>query len=148
MATLIKNRALQYPLEALFEFDIANGDVMVSVAGGAAQTFKATAGVFDAIALPVNSQVIGGDITVDVASNDTGTATISVGDSGSATRYLGATTIKTAARTALVPTGFMNSSGLDGRITLANANGDATTGKVRVRVSYIIKNRQNETQIT
>ena len=146
MATLIKNRGLQYPLEALFEFDIASGDVMVAT-NGVSQTFKATAGIFDVVALPVNSQVTGGDLTVDVVSNDTGTATLSVGDSGSATRYLGATSIKSAARTALVPTGFMNSSGLDVRITLANGTGDATTGKVRLRVSYIVKNRQNETQI-
>lgn len=146
MATLIKNRGLQYPLEALFEFDIASGDVMVAT-NGVSQTFKATTGVFDVVALPVNSQVIGGDLTVETVSNDSGTATLSVGDSGSATRYLGATSIKSAARTALVPTGFMNSSGLDIRITLANATGDATTGKVRLRVSYIVKNRQNETQV-
>lgn len=146
MATLIKNRALQYPLVAVFEFDIASGDVMVNTSG-TSQTFKAAAGVFDVIALPVNSQVIGGDLVVETASDDTGTATISVGDSSSATRYLGATSIKSAARTALVPTGFMNSSGLDIRITLANQNGNATVGKVRLHVTYVVKNRQNETQI-
>jgi len=147
MATLIKNRALQYPLSAMFEFDIASGDVMVNTSG-TSQTFKATSGVFDVIGLPINSMVVGGDLIVETASDDTGTATLSVGDSGSATRYLGATSIKSAARTALVPTGFMNSSGLDVRITLANANGNATVGKVRLHVMYVIKNRQNETQIT
>jgi len=147
MATLIKNRALQYPLSAMFEFDIASGDVMVNTSG-TSQTFKATSGVFDVIGLPINSMVVGGDLIVETASDDTGTATLSVGDSGSATRYLGATSIKSAARTALVPTGFMNSSGLDVRITLANANGNATVGKVRLHVVYVIKNRQNETQIT
>jgi len=147
MATLIKNRALQYPLSAMFEFDIASGDVMVNTSG-TSQTFKATAGVFDVIGLPINSMVVGGELIVETASDDTGTATLSVGDSGSATRYLGATSIKSAARTALVPTGFMNSSGLDVRITLANANGNATVGKVRLHVVYVIKNRQNETQIT
>lgn len=146
MATLIKNRSLQYPLVAVFEFDIASGDVMVNTSG-VSQTFKATTGTFDVIALPVNSQVIAGDLVVETASNDSGTATLSVGDSGSATRYLGATSIKSAARTALVPTGFMNSSGLDIRITLANANGDAIAGKVRLHVTYVVKNRQNETQI-
>jgi len=146
MATLIKNRALQYPLSAMFEFDIASGDVMVNTSG-TSQTFKATSGVFDVIGLPINSMVVGGDLIVETASDDTGTATLSVGDSGSATRYLGATSIKSAARTALVPTGFMNSSGLDVRITLANANGNATVGKVRLYVMYVIKNRQNETQI-
>lgn len=146
MATLIPNRSLQYPLHAMFEFDIASGDVMVAT-NGVSQTFKATTGVFDIINLPVNSQVVSGDVTVETVSNDSSTATISVGDSGSATRYLGATSIKSAARTALVPTGFMNTSGLNIRITLANATGDATTGKVRVNVCYIVKNRQNETQI-
>lgn len=41
MATLIKNRGLQYPLVAVFEFDIASGDVMVNTSG-VSQTFKAT----------------------------------------------------------------------------------------------------------
>lgn len=146
MATLISNRGLQYPLVATFEYDIASGDVMVN-ASGVSQTFKATTGAFDVISLPVNSQVIGGDLTVEVVSNDTGTATVSVGDSGSLTRYLGNTSIKSLARTALVPTGFMNSSGLNIRVNILNNTGDATTGKVRLVVMYVVKNRQNETQI-
>jgi hypothetical protein len=63
------------------------------------------AGAYSAIDLPVGSQVVGGDMVVDTVFNST-TNTISVGDASSAARYLAATDTKTAARTALVPTGF------------------------------------------
>ncbi len=143
MATLTAARGAQYPLIATFVFDIAAGDVMVNTAG-TSQTFKATTGVFDAIRLPVGAVAFGGAIVVDTVSNDSGTATIAVGDSTTNNRYLAATTIKTLGRTAFTPTGFDDVTGLDLRITLANQNGDATTGKVRVQIEYIVDGRVNE----
>lgn len=136
-------RDAQYPLVASFEFDIT--DTMVN-ASGVEIPFLTDAGVFDAINLPQGSTVIGGAITVVTVSNETGTATLAVGDSATAARYLAATNIKAAVRTALVPTGFRNANGLPIRITLANQNGDATAGTVRIEVQYIIKDRANETQ--
>lgn len=145
MTTIKKNRTVQYPLTAEFVFNITDDMVNTS---GVGTSFKAAAGtVYDVIGLPPNAVLVGGDVTVETASNDSGTATIAVGDSGSATRYLGATSTKSAGRTALVPTGYRG-SGEDLRITLANQNGDATTGKVSVRAQYIITGRANETQIT
>ena len=148
MATLIQNRGLQYPLTAVFEFDIAANDQMIQATGGAAQLFKSAAGVYEIVALPVNSIILSGSLTVDVASNDSGAPTVAVGDSGAPARYLAATSIKTAGVTPLVPTGLINSSGLNVRITVAAGNGDATAGRVRLVVNFITKNRQNETQIT
>lgn len=142
MSTLLKNRGLQYSLHGEFTFTMA--DAMLNTAG-VLTNFKATAGVFDVIPLPPRAVVIGGDITVEVVSNDTGTATLAVGDSASAARYLAATSIKTAARTVLVPTGFRG-AGEDLRITLANNTGDATTGTVSVRVAYMVTGRTNEVQ--
>lgn len=143
MATKIATRATQKPIVAQFEFDIASSDAMVNTSG-VSTSFKAASGtVYDVINLPLNAQVIGGDIVVRTVSNDSSTATMSVGDSGSATRYLGATSIKSAARTALVPTGFLG-AGENIRITLANATGDATTGKVCITVLFIIKDRADE----
>ncbi len=143
MAALNATRSGQYVLESEFTFDIAAGDTLLNTAGNVI-TFKAAAATaFDAIKLPLNATVVGGDVTVETVSNDGGTATITVGDSGSATRYLGATSIKSAARTALVPTGYRGQAE-DIRLTLANANGDATTGKVTVRVLWIMANRANE----
>lgn len=144
MATLKRNRALQYPLFAEFTFSLT--DLMAATDGVTRSFAAAAAAIFDVIALPPNAVVVGGDIAVEVASDDTGTATMSVGDSGSATRYLGATSIKSAARTALVPTGYRG-TGEDIRLTFANQNGNAANGKVSVRVSYIITGRANETQI-
>ena len=141
MATLKKTTEAQAPLIAQFSFTMA--DAMVNTSG-VLTNFKATSGtVYDIFTLPFGSQVVGGDVVVKVVSNDTGAATISVGDSGSATRYLGATSIKALARTALVPTGFKTSSqGL--RITLSNATGDATTGEVKVTVMFTVDGRAHE----
>lgn len=145
MAKLRKNRTLQYPLVAEFTFNVADSMVAtdgverVINAAGAAQ-------IFDVIGLPPLATVIGGEVVVETASNDTGTATVKVGDSASDARYLSATSIKTAARTALVPTGFRG-AGEDIRITLANADGGATAGTVTVRVLYTIQNRSQEVQV-
>lgn len=145
MAKLRKNRTLQYPLVAEFTFKVT--DTMVATDGvervigaaGAAQ-------IFDVVGLPPLANVIGGEVVVETVSNDSSTATVKVGDSASDARYLGATNIKSAARTALVPTGYRG-NGEDIRITLANADGDATAGTVTVRVLYTIQNRSNEVQI-
>lgn len=136
-------RTAQYPLVAEFTFDIAAGDAMKDV-NGVSKSF-AIGGVFDVINLPGNAVVIGGDLTVETASNDSGTATIAVGDSGSATRYLAATNFKAAARTALNLTGYRG-AGENIRLTIANQNGNATAGKATVRVMYTIQGRANEVQ--
>jgi hypothetical protein len=137
MALLKAVRSGQEVISAEFEFDIL--DTMATTAG-VTQALKTAAGVYDVILLPTNMVVVGGDIVVRTVSNDTGTATLAVGDSASAARYLGATSIKAAARTALVPTGYRG-LGEQIRITLANANGDATTGLVTVRIEYMMKDR-------
>lgn len=144
MATLRATRGAQYPLMAEFTFDMAAADAMANTSG-AVTAFSAGAGtVYDAIKLPNGATLVGGEVAVETASNDGGvTATIAVGDSGSATRYLAATTIKTAGRTPLVPTGYRG-TGEDLRITLANASGNATTGKVTIRALFTIQGRSNE----
>lgn len=144
MTAIRANRTAQTPLVAEFTFHPT--DTMLNVAG-TSQAFSATAGVFEPIALPPNAVVIGGDMTVEVVSNDTSTATIAIGDSVSATRYLAATTMKTAARTALTLTGFRG-AGENLRITLANATGDATLGTITVRLTYIITGRATEVQVS
>lgn len=142
MAKLKFTRSAQYTLQTEFIFNLT--DTMVDTSGNTT-AFKATAGVFDVIKLPPNAVVVGGDMTVETVSNESGTATIKIGDSSTDNRYLAATTIKTAARTALTLTGYRG-TGQDIRITLANQNGDATAGKVSVRVAYIVSGRANEVQ--
>lgn len=143
MATLKTARTAQYPLLSYFTFSMA--DAMLDV-NGVLTGFKNAAGVFEPIPLPGAAVVVGGDVTVETASDDTGTATIAVGDSVNASRYLAATSIKAAARTPLVPTGY-HGSGENLRITLANAGGNAVNGVVTVRVMYTIDNRAQENVI-
>jgi hypothetical protein len=141
MAVLKATRAAQTPKVASFTFNVT--DTMVNTSAASTAFGAASGTVFDVINLPVGARVIGGDMVVEVVSNDASTATIAVGDSASASRYLSATTIKTAARTALVPTGY-HGLGENLRITLANAGGAATTGTVTVNVTFVIDNRADE----
>lgn len=141
MSKLSKAVGAQYPLVATFEFTVA--DTMVNTSGVEVGFDDATGTVFDIASVPFSSQLIGGDIVVKVASNDAGTATISLGDAGSATRYASAVNMKVAARTALTLTGFATTSaGI--RMTLANATGGATLGTVKVSMEFLVDGRQNE----
>lgn len=143
MTTKIKTRTAQYPLVA--EFSFAVGDDMIDV-NGVSKEFKDAAVVADIIPLPNGAVLIGGDMTVSEVSNDSGTATLKVGDSADDDRYLAATNIKALGRTPLVPTGYRG-DGSDLRITLANQNGDATTGIVTIRAEYVIGDRTSENVI-
>lgn len=144
MATLKAARSAQYLLEAEFTFDIAAGDQMANTSGVVTPFKAATGTVFDAINMMQNATLVGGEVVVETASNDSGaSATIAVGDSNNTTRYLAATNIKAAGRTALTLTGYRG-QGENLRITLANANGDATAGKVTIRALFAVQGRANE----
>lgn len=143
MALLKKATTAQYPLRASFEFDTATADTMVDT-GGATSNFKTDAKAFDIIPLPFGAQVVGGELIVKTASDVVTTHTVSVGDSASATRYLGVTSIKAAARTALVPTGYVG-LGEAIRITIAATGGGGTVGKAQIMVEFVIApTRANE----
>jgi hypothetical protein len=148
MAKLIASRSAQYVLEA--EFVLNFDDTMVPVSGGTAIAGTAevdfgktnvAATVFEVIPLPTGATVIGGEVVTDTAF-DTATYNLTIGDSGSANRYLTTTDRKAVGRTALVPTGYIG-NGENIRIGLTNAD-VCTTGKMTVRVQYIVKGRSNE----
>ena len=141
MAKVNAARGGQYPLVATFVLN--SGDTVVNTSGA---TVRGDAtGVYDAILLPAGATVIGGELVVNTVFNDTTTPTVAVGDSGSAARYLAATSIEAAARTALTLTGF-DGSGENIRITVAAGTGDSTSGKFTLRVTYVMAGRQNESQ--
>ena len=143
MSKLIATRGQQYPLVAEFTFNF--DDTMVDTAG-AAKDFKTVGStVVDAINLPTGAIVTGGEVVTEKAVTGSTAYNVSVGDSGSATRYLGATDRVSAGRTALVPTGYVG-NGEQIRVTVAPTVAAATAGKVTVRVQYIVRNRINETQ--
>ena len=141
MAKLNAARGAQYPLTATFT--LAAGDTVTNVSGA---TVRGDAnGSYDAILLPAGAVVQSGELVVETAFNDTTTLTAAIGDSASGNRYLAATSLKAAARTALVPTGY-TSLGDNIRVTIATATGDSVAGKVTLRVTYVINGRQNESQ--
>lgn len=147
MARLKASRTAQWPLMAEFTFNF--DDTAIDTVAGTEKTFGSTFGqtlVFDAIPLPPNANVIGGEIVVETAYATSTAATISVGDSASTTRYANAVDLKTAARTALTLTGFRG-AGENIRLTVNATVANATAGKATVRVLYTVQNRSNETQV-
>ncbi len=143
MAKLIASRGAQYPLIAEFTFNY--DDTMVDTSG-ALKDFKTVGStVVDAINLPPNAIVVGGEVVTETAVAGATAYNVSVGDAGSATRYLGVTDRVAAGRTPLVPTGYVSNGG-NIRITVAPTVAAATAGKVTVRVQYVVRNRVNETQ--
>lgn len=151
MAKLIAARTAQYPMvaEFIFNFD----DTMVPVSGGTAIAgttevdFGKTniaATIFRVIPLPIGAVVTRGEV-ITMTAFDTASYAVTVGDSGSATRYLGSTDKKGTGVTALVPTGYIG-EGEDIRIAITNAD-VCTTGKMAVRVEYIINGRVSEIQV-
>ena len=144
MAQKLATRGGQYPITSEFTFDVAN-DTMKNTSG-VDDNFKVVGPhVFDTILLPNNATVVSGEVVTETAVSGSTAYNVSVGDSGSATRYLGVTDKVAAGRTALVPTGFVG-GGEQIRVTVAPTVADATAGKITVRVTYVIRNRMNETQ--
>lgn len=107
-----------------------------------------TSFVLDGIELPENAVVTGGDLVVSTVFDSATAATVSIGDSASATKYLGATSIKSAARTAVVPTGFVVTNATN-KVKLTFAlNGATTAGALTVQIYYIVKGREQFTHGT
>lgn len=143
MSKLIATRGSQYPLVAEFTFNF--DDTMVDTAG-ALKDFKTVGStVVDAINLPTGAVILDGEVVTETAVSGSTAYNVSVGDSANATRYLGATNRVAAGRTALVPTGYVG-LGEQLRVTVAPTVADATAGKVTVRITYMVRNRVNETQ--
>lgn len=141
MSKLIATRIAQYPLlsEFTFNFDDTMANTSGTVVDFGLTNFAAT--TFDIINLPEGAVVIGGEVIVNTAYADCATATLSLGDASSATRYASAVDCKSAARTALTLTGYSTSANLRATVTVADS---ASAGKVTVRVEYVLPNRQNE----
>lgn len=144
MAKLIASRTAQWPLVAEFTFNF--DDTMANTAGATVDFGKTNtaATVVEAIPLPPGAVVVGGSVDTQTAF-DAATFNVSVGDSGSATRYLGATDRKAVGTSALVPTGYRG-TGENIRISFTAADA-CTAGKMTVRVMYVVDGRSNEVQI-
>lgn len=141
MAKLIAQRASQNVMasEFTFEFD----DTMVDVTGATVDFATVDTKVVEPINLPPKAIIVGGEVVTETAVTGATAYNVSVGDSLSATRYLGATDRLAAGRTALVPTGFVG-GGENVRVTVTPTVAPATAGKVTVRILYVMRDRQNE----
>lgn len=160
MAKLLASRTAQWPLTQSFTFDVSTAvddkmaTVVGNVIGGASPSFQATtqsiggfyagvAQIYEIAPLPVGAIITAGELVVETAVAGPTASTITIGDSGNAARYLGSTSLKTAGRTELVPTGYVG-NGENIRITVTNTVAPATAGKVAIRITYVVNGRSNE----
>ena len=145
MSVLKASRTAQWPLVATFSWNF--DDTMLNVAGASDEFKTAAAHVFDVIPLPPGATVIGGDFTVETTFATVSTYAVIIGDADVTNRYLGTSDYKAAARTALVPTGYVG-TGQQIRVTVTPTGSAATAGRATLRVEYVVNNRSNEVQIT
>jgi len=166
MALKSKARSAQYPLvqEYVFNFN----DTMID-ADGATKSFSVHTDdpVFEVFSLPYGVVVRGGSVSVEVAYIGPPVATLSLGDSGDATRFADAVDLTTVGRTALtLPVNVLSGLNTFGTMVLAGLAevpgiGDppeggspavpaanATAGRVRLSIEYTIEGRHNEVQST
>lgn len=116
------------------ELEVAHVDInMADLASGSAA---------NAIELPPNAVVVGGDVVVTTAFNSGTSDNITVGDATTANRYLGSTSIAATGRTALVPTGFtVTTTQRFLQVTWTGVGTAATTGVLRLAVQFYVKGR-------
>jgi hypothetical protein len=101
-------------------------------------------GVVAVIDLPANAIVLDGYL--NVLSGTTATATVSIGDSALATRYLAATSVVTVAKTAINnAAGFRTSAPTSINITIAGA-APVAVGNSEIVIRYIVDGRAAFTQ--
>ena len=143
MSKKLAARTAQYPLVAEFTFNVL--DTMVNTSGTLDGFATVATHIFDVINLPPYATVVGGEVVTESAITGSTAYNVSVGDSVSATRYLGVTDKTTAARTALVPTGFVG-AGENIRLTVTPTVAESTGGTITLRVMYVIRGRGNEVQ--
>ena len=91
--------------------------------------------------IPKNSQLLTTTIRVAIVSNPSGTATVSVGKTGSAAYFIANTTVKTLGETSSIADAALDEAdrfGSDTQITatLIAAGSTATTGQVTVTFTY------------
>jgi hypothetical protein len=98
--------------------------------------------------LPINAVIVSGQLVTTEAWNSTTSDVLDIGDVTSATRYLTDGNIRaSAARVALVPTGFVVTSTQPNlTATWTSGGGTPSTGKVRLEVAYFVIGRAGFSQ--
>jgi len=132
---ITKNGGRQWPLTARVEFTWAELGTAVIASS-----------VLEAIDMPVGAIVTGGYLSVITDWVGPTAATVSVGDGGSAARYLADTTLLSGEGTivALVPTGYKYLAADTIDLDLEQTVAVSTAGAGELVVEYIIDNKANE----
>ena len=163
----LASRSAQYPLVQEFSFDfndwvVDSADLVKKTLGSTVAAAKdpAEAGLtgpvantitFDCIPLPVGAVLVGGELIIEQAYAGSTAATIQLGIAGALTTVLGSTSLMAAAntRTALLLTSALQhvAGGANLRATIAYTVANATAGKCRVRLMYVVDGRTNEVQV-
>jgi hypothetical protein len=104
--------------------------------------------IIEAIDLPAGAIITSGYLNVTTAWVGPTAATVSVGDGGSAARYLGDTSIKATGLTDLVPTGYKYTAADTVDFDLEQTVAVSSAGAAELVVYYIIEDKANEVQPT
>lgn len=108
--------------------------------------FEARSNVID-FELPSNAEIVDGAVTVSDTFDGGTLDGITVGDAAVANRYLTTTSIKAAARTPLVPTGYVTTAANNKlRITRTQTGTAATKGTLRIYFLYVQLGQSDFTQ--
>lgn len=100
-----------------------------------------------AIRLPANSVVLSGDVVVSTALNSGTSDSLIVGDAASTARYKSSFSIASTGRTALVPTGDINTDRTDVTMRWLRLGATApTVGALRLILKYFVKGRSEYMQ--
>lgn len=141
MTVLKAARTAQPVLSSTFEWNF--DDTMLNTSG-VSKNFGSSdlAMVADVINLPPGSQVVGGGLDI-LTAFDTAGYDVIIGDSGDTDRYMATADVKALGHTALLVPGYVNTDGLNLRVTIASDDA-CTTGKARITVLYIIDGKATE----
>jgi hypothetical protein len=138
---LNKSSDRQYPMVAVLE--IGRTALANSSPGINSNASVSSRAAFD---VPAGAIITGGRLTVDTAWDTTGTATISLGDGGSGTRFLSTVSLKTATTTPFSGLGYKYSAADTIDVVTALADSGGTAGAARLILEYVIAGRGNESQ--
>jgi hypothetical protein len=121
--------------------NVANVGFTVMAQSAVIDIIGATAADQVVATIPAGSQIIDVILNVTTANDDTGTATVAVGTSGSATAFIPATSVKTAATTrGTLTTSVATDVGTTDIQVLADftaQNGNGAAGAATVTVLYL-----------
>lgn len=121
----------QYPLVARQEFTYSDLEAGTTI---------------EALGIPGNARVIGGELTVTEAFNSGTSDTLDVGDGDNTTRYASGVNLQSTGRTALTLDGHKYTTPDTADATYAQSGASPTAGAGFIEVMYVIDDRANEVQ--